>query len=224
MIASILDPNCSYTEDSMFNVIPSPGLTIIIKSFDSTFPTVSVVNALSEYLEVEVHRDGKIYFQRYERGEKKSDLEIKGKTKRRGTRIHFRPDDKVFESIEFDFDTLARRMRELAFLTKGVRIKITDENTGKKKDFIYEGGIKSFVDYLNKNKEVLHKKPVYFSGEKNGVLMEIALQYNNSYKENVFTCKQHRNQGRGEPFSRIQIGIDKEYKSISSWITYCQKF
>ncbi|MFC1884613.1 DNA topoisomerase (ATP-hydrolyzing) subunit B [Thermodesulfobacteriota bacterium] len=148
---------------------------------------VSVVNALSEYLEVEVYRDGITYSQRYEKGITKSKLEKGKKINKTGTEIHFKPDSEIFETIEFDFDTIARRMRELAFLTKGVRIKIKDENTGKKKEFIYEGGIKSFVDYLNKNKEVLHKKPIYFSGEKNGVLMEIALQYNNSYKENVFT-------------------------------------
>jgi len=121
---------------------------------------VSVVNALSEYLEVEVHRDGKIYFQRYERGEKKSDLQITGKTKRRGTRIQFRPDSKIFDNIDFDFDTLAKRMRELSFLTKGVKIGISDERTGKKKEFLYEGGIKSFVEYLNKNRDIIHKKPI----------------------------------------------------------------
>ncbi len=158
---------------------------------------VSVVNALSEYLEVEVHRDGKIYFQRYERGVKKSDLEIKGKTKRRGTRIQFRPDGKVFEDIAFDFDTLAKRMRELSFLTKGVKIGISDERTGKKKEFIYKGGIRSFVEYLNKNKDILHKKPIYMSGEKNNVVMEIALQYNTSYKENIFSFANNINTREG---------------------------
>ncbi|MBW2206266.1 MAG: DNA topoisomerase (ATP-hydrolyzing) subunit B, partial [Deltaproteobacteria bacterium] len=158
---------------------------------------VSVVNALSEYLEVEVHRDGKIYFQRYERGEKKSDLQIKGKTKRRGTRIQFRPDSKIFDNIDFDFDTLAKRMRELSFLTKGVKIGISDERTGKKKEFLYEGGIKSFVEYLNKNRDIIHKKPIYISGEKNNVLMEIALQYNTSYKENIFTFANNINTREG---------------------------
>jgi DNA gyrase subunit B len=152
---------------------------------------VSVVNALSEYLEVEVYRDGKTYHQRYERGITKGPMKEGSKVKKTGTKVKFKPDQEIFEITEFDFDTLARRMRELAFLTKGIRIKILDENTGKKKDFMYEGGIKSFVEYLNKNKEVLHKKPIYISGEKggkkNGVLIEIALQYNNSYKENVFT-------------------------------------
>ncbi|MCP4681187.1 MAG: DNA topoisomerase (ATP-hydrolyzing) subunit B [Desulfobacterales bacterium] len=158
---------------------------------------VSVVNALSEYLEVEVFREGRTYFQRYERGETKCDLKEKEKTKRRGTRIHFLPDPDIFEIIEFDFDTLARRMRELAFLTKGVRIKISDENSGKKKDFFYKGGIISFVEFLNKNREVLHKKPIYISGERDNVISEIALQYNNSYKENMFTYANNINTTEG---------------------------
>ena len=158
---------------------------------------VSVVNALSEYLDAEVYRDGKIYFQRYERGNTKNEIEIRGETKKRGTKIHFMPDSGIFESIDLDFETLARRMRELSFLTKGVRIKISDEKTGKKKDFIYEGGIKSFVEYINKNKEVLHKKPIYISGEKNRVIIEIALQYNNSYKESLFTFANNINTTEG---------------------------
>jgi len=158
---------------------------------------VSVVNALSEFLEVEVHLDGKIYFQRFERGEKKSEQEIIGKTNKRGTKIHFMPDSRIFKSIDFDFETIARRMRELSFLTKGVKIKVSDDHTGKKKEFIYEGGIKSFVEYLNKNREVLHKKPIYLSGEKNRVLMEIALQYNSSYKENLFTFANNINTREG---------------------------
>ena len=158
---------------------------------------VSVVNALSEYLDAEIYRDGKIYFQRYERGNTKNEIEIRGETKKRGTKIHFMPDPDIFESVEFDFEILARRMRELSFLTKGVRIKISDENTGKKKDFVYEGGIRSFVEYINKNKEVLHKNPIYISGEKNRVLTEIALQYNNSYKENLFTFANNINTTEG---------------------------
>lgn len=158
---------------------------------------VSVVNALSEYLEVEVYRDGKIYYQRYERGKAKNRLEIKGDTKKRGTKIHFMPDNQIFEISAFDFEILMKRMRELSFLTKGVRIKISDERSGRKKDFIYEGGIKSFVEYLNKNKETLHRKPIYISGEKNGVLIEISLQYNNSYKENLFTFANNINTREG---------------------------
>ncbi len=158
---------------------------------------VSVVNALSSYLEVEVYRDEKIYFQRYERGESKTGLEIRGETARTGTKIHFIPDPLIFETVIFDFETLAKRMRELSFLTKGLRIKILDERTGKKKDFLYEGGIESFVEYLNRNKELLHRKPVVISGEKSGVLVDIALQYNNSYKENLFTFANNINTKEG---------------------------
>ena len=158
---------------------------------------VSVVNALSEYLEVDIYREGKIYFQRYNRGNTVNSLDIKGDTKRRGTKIHFLPDTKIFETIDLDFETLAKRMRELSFLTKGVRIKISDERTGKKKDFLYEGGIKSFVEYLNKNRDVLHKKPIFISGEKNDVIIEVALQYNSSYKENLFTFANNINTSEG---------------------------
>ncbi len=148
---------------------------------------VSVVNALSKFLEVEVYRDGKIYFQRYEQGETKTPLEIKGESNKVGTKITFLPDIAIFDAISLEFDIVCKRMRELAFLTKGVKITVLDERNGKKKEFLYEGGIKSFVEYLNKNKEVLHKNPVYIEGIKNNVVIEIALQYNNSYKENLFT-------------------------------------
>ncbi len=158
---------------------------------------VSVVNALSEFLEAEVYRDGKIYKQRFEKGEKKSELQTLGETGKRGTKIHFRPDTEIFENIDFDFDTLARRMRELSFLTKGVRIQISDERTGKKKEFHYEGGIKSFVEYLNKNREALHKDPIYLSGEKSNIIMEVAFQYNDSYNEIIFTFANNINTREG---------------------------
>ena len=144
---------------------------------------VSVVNALAEFLEVEVYRDGKIYFQRFEKGDKATELKVIGETAKKGTKIHFRPDSGVFETIDFDFETLSRRMRELAFLTHGVKIQIADERTGKSKEFIYEGGIRSFVQYLNKTKAALHSEPVYISGEKNNVVMEVSFQYNDSYNE-----------------------------------------
>lgn len=158
---------------------------------------VSVVNALSEFLEVEVYRDGKRYKQRFERGRKATELTIVGETKRTGTKIHFRPDGSIFSDIEFDFEVLAGRMRELSFLTRGVRIRISDERTGKKKEFIYEGGIRSFVEYLNRNREVIHPEPIYISGEKNKVIAEIAFQYNNSYKENIFTFANNINTKEG---------------------------
>ncbi|MBN2126240.1 MAG: DNA topoisomerase (ATP-hydrolyzing) subunit B [Deltaproteobacteria bacterium] len=158
---------------------------------------VSVVNALSEFLEVEVYLEGKVYFQTFERGEKKSELDIVRETKRQGTWIHFRPDPQIFESVEFDYETLSKRMRELSFLTQGVRIRISDERTGRKKEFLYEGGIRSFVEYLNKNREVLHNKPIYLSGERSGVVAEIAIQYNTSYKENIFTFANNINTREG---------------------------
>ncbi len=158
---------------------------------------VSVVNALSAYLEVEVHLEGKIHSQRYERGVKKTDLAVIGDTDHRGTQIRFLPDEQIFRDIEFDFDILARRMRELSFLTKGVKIRISDERTGKEKEFMYEGGIQSFVEFLNKNQEPLHQKPIYITGEKSLVITEIAIQYNNSYKENIFTFANNINTREG---------------------------
>ncbi len=130
-------------------------------------------------------------------GKTKNELEIRGETERTGTRVDFLPDSTIFETLVLDFETLAKRMRELSFLTKGLRIKIADERSGKKRDFFYEGGIISFVEYLNKNKEVLHEKPIYISGERNGVVIEVALQYNNSYKENLFTFANNINTQEG---------------------------
>jgi len=158
---------------------------------------VSVVNALSEYLEAEVYRDGRIYFQRYERGIARTELSSKGSTKKTGTKIRFLPDAQIFENLDFDYKILAKRMRELAFLTQGVKIRISDERTGQKDEFMYEGGIKSFVEYLNKNKDVLHRKPIFLSGEKNGVMVDIAMQYNNSYKEILFTFANNINTREG---------------------------
>lgn len=158
---------------------------------------VSVVNALSESFEVEVYRDGKVYFQHYERGETKCALEVRGETKKTGTRVCFLPDREIFGDVELDFDILCRRMREVAFLTSGVQIKISDERTGKKKSFEYEGGIRSFVEYLSRNKEVLHPKPVYLSGKRGLVVVEIAVQYNRSYKENVYTFANNINTREG---------------------------
>jgi len=148
---------------------------------------VSVVNALSEWLEVKVARDGKIYHQRYERGKTVSKLKEAGKSKTTGTTVTFKADKQIFESIEYSFDTLSQRLRELAFLNKGVKIDLSDEKTGKSHVFKYDGGIVSFVKFLNENKNVLHPKPAYFCKTREGVEVEIALQYNDSYLENIFT-------------------------------------
>ncbi len=148
---------------------------------------VSVVNGLSEWLEVEVRRDGKRYHQRYERGEVKTDLEVSGDTTETGTTVHWKPDPTIFETTDYNFDTLSQRLRELAFLNKGIRIQFLDERTGKKHDFQYEGGIVSFVKYLSENKTVLHPAPIYHSREKDRVQVEFAVQYNDGYIENMFS-------------------------------------
>ena len=148
---------------------------------------VSVVNALSSYLELEVRREGKVYRQSYSRGEPTSELEVVGKTRGRGTKVTFKPDDEIFEEVEFSFDVLSNRLREMAFLNKGLKIILTDERDGKKSEFFYKGGIVSFVEYINRNKGVLHKKPIYFDGEKEDCYVEVALQYNDTYAEGIFS-------------------------------------
>ncbi|MEO0091639.1 MAG: DNA topoisomerase (ATP-hydrolyzing) subunit B [candidate division WOR-3 bacterium] len=147
---------------------------------------VSVVNALSEYLEAEVYRDGKIYFQRYERGETKSKLEIKGKTTKTGTKITFKPDKKIFKKTDFDFDTVANRLRELAYLNKNLKIELIDEISGKKESYHFTGGIIDFVSYLDEGRNRLHK-PIYISDKRNGIEVELAFQYNDSFLENIFS-------------------------------------
>lgn len=149
----------------------------------------SVVNALSEYLEVEVSRDGKIYKQRYERGKTVTPLEIIGETERTGTKTTFKPDPQIFEEVEFDFDIMLNRYREMAFLNRGIAIRLIDERPEEKvvKNLHYDGGIVSFVEYINKNKEVLHSPPIYFEGSKDTSAVEIAMQYNDSYVENIYS-------------------------------------
>lgn len=159
---------------------------------------ISVVNALSEWLEVEVYRDGKIYKQSYHRGKPDYELKVVGTTDDRGTKITFKPNPKVFtESVTFDFDILSNRLRELAFLNPGTTINIYDEREDKQHSFSYEGGISSFVRYLNANKNVLHKSLIYFAREKEGISTEIALQYNDSYTENIFTFANNINTKEG---------------------------
>lgn len=149
----------------------------------------SVVNALSDWLEVEICRDGKIHKQHYERGKIIHPLEVTGNTRKRGTKVTFMPDSTIFETIEFDFDTLRTRLREMAFLTKGLKIVLSDKRAGKEKEreFHYEGGINEFVAYINRHKDPLYDKIIYCEGEKDGVLVEVALQHNNSYSESVYT-------------------------------------
>ncbi len=158
---------------------------------------VSVVNALSSVLELEIRRDGKIWQQTYHRGVPEKPLAPCGETKKRGTTITFFPDTEIFETVEFSFEVLSQRLREMAFLTAGVRIKIRDERTEKEHDFFYEGGISSFVEYLNRNKTPLHPKPIFFKGEKGGVEIEVAMQYNDSYDEKIFSFANNINTHEG---------------------------
>jgi DNA gyrase subunit B len=148
---------------------------------------VSVVNALSESLDLEIWRDGYTWEQSYERGKPLAPLKRAGKTERRGTKVTFLPDAKIFDSIEFNFDTLAQRLRELSFLNKGLTIRLKDERSNKQSEFHYNGGITEFVKHLNKNKEVLHATPIYAESDRDDIHMEFALQYNDGYAESVFS-------------------------------------
>ena len=157
---------------------------------------VSVVNALSEYLHLEIRRHGKVYKQKYAGGNPKTALRVSGKSKKTGTKITFKPNIKIFDNIEFNFEILSKRFRELAFLNKGLMISIYDERIDTKKVFKYKGGIASFIQYLNKSKNVITKN-LYFEGEKENVNIEIAVQYNDGYNENIlsFVNNIHTNDG-----------------------------
>ncbi|HQQ68212.1 MAG TPA: DNA topoisomerase (ATP-hydrolyzing) subunit B [Candidatus Cloacimonadota bacterium] len=148
---------------------------------------VSVVNALSEWLEVRVHTNGKEYFMRLERGVPVTELQILGSSNRKGTIITFRPDATIFETTEFSFDYLTTRLRELAFLNRGVRIILKDERSDRVHDFKYDGGINSFVEYLNQNKKPIFPKPIHIESAKEGMEFEVSLQYNDGYQENIFS-------------------------------------
>ncbi|MFQ5657213.1 MAG: DNA topoisomerase (ATP-hydrolyzing) subunit B [Candidatus Methylomirabilales bacterium] len=148
---------------------------------------VSVVNALSEWLEVEIWRDGKKYLQRYERGKPAGELEEIGKARKSRTRIAFLPDAEIFEDRSFSLDTLSNRLREMAFLNKGLRIILVDERINETREFYYTGGIKAFVELLNENKTVIHPKTIYIEETRNGSIIEVAIQYNDAYAETVFS-------------------------------------
>ena len=158
---------------------------------------ISVVNALSELLSLEIWRGGKVFIQSYRRGTPQDELTVTGHTDRRGTKVTFKPDVTIFETTEMGFDVLSQRLRELAFLNKGVLITIQDERTDKKHEFHYTGGIISFVEHLNKNKTPLHDKVIYFQGVKDAIDLEIAMQYNDSYQEQVFTFANNINTHEG---------------------------
>jgi len=158
---------------------------------------VSVVNALSETLDLEIWRNGQVYQQSYDRGTPTGGLEITGTTKRRGTKVTFKPDAEIFETTIFSFDILAQRLRELAFLNGGITITLDDERDGKSHKFHYEGGIVSFVTHLNKNKALVNEKPIYMRGEKEGIDAEIALQWNDTYSETIYAFANNINTHEG---------------------------
>lgn len=174
---------------------------------------VSVVNALSEYLEVEIRRDGMLYFQRYERGEPKTPLTTLKETVRRGTRITFKPDSLIFTETEMSFDVLAQRLRELAFLNPGVRIDLSDERVPKETSFCYEGGLVSFVEYLNKNNDPLHPEVILISGARQDIAVDVAIQYNQTYIEKIFTFANNINTKEGgSHLAGFKAGLTRSIK------------
>ncbi len=158
---------------------------------------VSCVNAVSEWLRLEIHRNGKVYEQRYAKGVPQQQVSEIGVTETHGTHVSFKPDTTLFEVTEFNFDLLSQRLRELAFLNGGLRIIITDERTTKSHDFKFDGGIVSFVEFLNRSKAPLHDKPVFFRAEKEAVQLEMAMQWNDGYDERIFTFANNINTHQG---------------------------
>jgi len=160
---------------------------------------VSVTNALSEWCEVEVHRDGNIYHQKYIRGVPQQPVSVAGETEDRGTITRFKPDAAVFQELDFSFDLLSGRLRELAFLNKGLQISITDERPSKLKTHTFEfsGGVKSFIEYLNRSKKSIQGEPIYMEGERDDVLVEVALEYNDGFNETIFSFANNINTREG---------------------------
>ncbi|MBF0573224.1 MAG: DNA gyrase subunit B, partial [Desulfamplus sp.] len=177
---------------------------------------ISVVNALSENLEMEVYKEGKLYYQRYSKGVKQCELTIKGETNKRGTKIKFIPDFSVMNENEFEYEKLSRRMRELAFLNKGIRIIIEDERSAEKDDFQYEGGLVSFVEYLNRNLIALHD-PIHIEGEKSDVQVDISIQYNDTFKEKIYSFANNINTIEGgSHLSGFKSALTRSLNNYSS--------
>ena len=158
---------------------------------------ISVVNALSQYVKAEVFTGGKKYIQEFFRGVPKNDIQEIGDTEKTGTRISFKPDEEIFEDIDFQYDTIEHRLRELAFLNKGIRINFSDERSGEKSHFYYEGGIKEFIIHLNKNREHIHNEVIYLEKEKENISLEVALQYTTTYTESIFSYANNINTHEG---------------------------
>ena len=178
---------------------------------------VSVVNALSETVALEIWRNGEVYQQNYTRGVPDADLDVTGTTKRRGTKITFKPDGEVFETTDYSFDTLAHRLRELAFLNAGVRITLDDERDGKNRDFCYEGGINSFVQYLNKNRVAVNAEPIFMRGERDGIDAEISLQWNDAYSETLHAFANNINtQEGGTHVSGLRAALTRTLNSYAT--------
>lgn len=175
----------------------------------------SVVNALSVSCIVDVKRDNKLYRMEFKRGIPVDELHVVGSSTETGTKTTFVPDAEIFEELEFDFEILSDRLRELAFLNKGIRITLNDERDEKTESYYYEGGIRSFVEYLNRNKEVLHKEPIYIEEEKDGYIVEVALQYNDGYNENIFTYANNIDTAEGgthlDGFKRALTRVINDY-------------
>ncbi|MEN6414005.1 MAG: DNA topoisomerase (ATP-hydrolyzing) subunit B [Veillonellales bacterium] len=177
---------------------------------------VSVVNALSTYMEVEVQRDGKLYSITFERGNTVKPLSVIGTTDSTGTKVTFKPDPEIFEETVYSFDTLKHRLRELSFLNKGLNITLTDERTNVTEMYHYEGGIVSFVQHMNKNKDVIHPEPIYLTGFKDTTMVEIALQYNDSYVENLYTFVNNINtQEGGTHLSGFKTGLTRSVNDFA---------
>ncbi len=188
---------------------------------------VSVVNALSKWCEVTVYREGRVYYQAYDRGAPREDVRIIGDNDSGGTIIRFKPDEKIFESIEFSYDILSNRLRELAFLNKGITVTITDERLlqPKVRKFCFEGGVKSFVEFLNKAKKPLHKEPIYFEATKDMVEIEVAIQYNDSYNENIFTFVNNINTREGGfHLVGFKAALTRVFNDVLKKSKYVKKF
>lgn len=187
---------------------------------------VSVVNALSEWLQVEVYKEGKAYFQSYKIGVPDAPLTEKGKSKKRGTQITFKPDADIFETLEFKYDILAHRLRELAFLNRGVKITISDERGADKKSetYLYEGGIEMFVSHLNEKKKVLHEKPIYLHKTEDNIEVELAMQYTDTYHENIFSyCNNINTTEGGTHLSGFKTALTRVYNDFIKRLEYGKK-
>src|SRR5215470_11121828 len=177
---------------------------------------VSCVNALAEWLKLEIQREGKVYEQQYARGVPQQQVSEIGVTDLRGTKVSFKPDATIFEVVELNFDTLSQRLRELAFLNAGLHISITDERTSKSHEFKFDGGIVSFVQYINKSKQVLHEAPVFLKAEKDEVQLDIAMQWNDGYDERIFSFANNINTIEGgSHLSGFKSGLTRTLNSYA---------